>query len=221
MPPSGKQGFKGIFSPHCTLFNTHLQRKITSLFISSTPHKQSGTPALTRMQLPHPQHITDYLIPAAVVTVTENSRFQRWERGKNFLHCDAKRHLFRHFGFICDFVNVGAADKCCQFHSCATCMRFLHVRNELSWETWVLSHCECAIPEACRHWHWGMWTAQRHGDRCYQGNGAAAAWIFQANKRTPSRSFHHSSPSYNTQSNTNSEESVFELWSLLVDKVAA
>lgn len=33
-----------------------------------------------------------------------------------------------------------------------------------------------------------MSTTQRHGDRCCRGNGAAAAWIFQANKHAPSSS---------------------------------
>lgn len=40
----------------------------------------------------------------------------------------------------------------------------------------------CQHPQTCRHWHRGLSTTQCHGDRCCRGNGAAAAWIFQANK---------------------------------------
>lgn len=49
--------------------------------------------------------------------------------------------------------------------------------------------CECAVPQTCRHWHGGLLTAQRPGDRCCRGNGAAASWAFQANKRAPSSDY--------------------------------
>lgn len=84
----------------------------------------------------------------------------------------------------------------CRYMLASLCMKdvvlhvldFVHARElveELRKCVCVLrgwTRCKCAAPQTCRHWHRGMSATQRHGDRCYRGNGAAAAWTFHTNK---------------------------------------
>lgn len=104
--------------------------------------------------------------------------------------------LFVVFAGVCVCVCVCIWHSCMWRMLCSTVLDFRHTRT-LTEEVkcvcvgerwvWKVGHAVNAqLLQTCRHWHRGMSTTQHHGDRCCCGNGAAAAWIFRANKRASS-----------------------------------